>query len=108
MDEAVDGGDGHGRIGEDLVPFAEGLITSDDEALALVALGDELEQDGGLGLILAHITEVVEDEAVELVELGESGGQHEIAPGGLQLLHEVGRAGEEHAVAVVDEPGADG
>ena len=32
MDEAVDGGDGHGRIGEDLVPLAEGLIAGDDEA----------------------------------------------------------------------------
>ena len=75
MDEAVDGGDGHGRIGEDLVPLAEGLIAGDDEALALVALGDEVEEDGGLGLILTHIIEVVEDEAVELVELGE-GGRH--------------------------------
>src|SRR6476660_9362075 len=33
MDEAVDGGDGDGRIGEDLVPLAEGLIASDNEAL---------------------------------------------------------------------------
>lgn len=32
----------HGRIGEDLVPLAEGLIAGDDEAQALVALGDEL------------------------------------------------------------------
>ena len=47
MDEAVDGGDGDGRIGEDLVPLAEGLIAGDDKALALVALGDEFEQDGG-------------------------------------------------------------
>ena len=53
-------------------------------------------------------TAVVEDEASELVEFGEGGRQHEVAPGGLKLLHEVGRAGEEHAVAVVDEPGADG
>ena len=41
MDEAVDGGDGHGRIGEDLGPLAEWLIAGDDEALAqaLRALG---------------------------------------------------------------------
>jgi len=71
MDEAVDRGDGDRRIGKDLPPFREGLIAGDDEGAPFVALGDELEQDRGLGLILADIAEVVEDEAVEPIEFGE-------------------------------------
>lgn len=71
MDEAVDRGDGDRRIGKDLPPFREGLIAGDDEGAPFVALGDELEQDGGLGLILADIAEVIEDEAVEPIEFGE-------------------------------------
>ncbi len=71
MDEAVDRGDSYRRIGKDLPPFREGLIAGDDEGAPFVALGDELEQDGGLGLILADIAEVIEDEAVEPIEFGE-------------------------------------
>src|SRR5215207_3147763 len=51
-----------------------------------VALGDQLEQYAGLGLIFADIAEVVEDQAVELVELGEGRRQGEIAPRSLQFL----------------------
>jgi hypothetical protein len=70
VDEPVDGGDRHGLVGGDPVPLAERLIAGDDEALALVALvalGDEPGEDVGLGLILADVAEVVEDQAVELV-----------------------------------------
>jgi len=108
VDEAVDGGDGDGRVGEHLVPLAEGLIAGDDQAVALVSLGDQLEEDGGLGLILSDVAEIIEDDAIELVELGESCWQDEIAAGGLEFLHEIGGAGEEHAIAVIDKAGADG
>src|SRR5271167_1005554 len=50
---AVDRGHSHRRIGEDLVPLAEGLIAGGDQAASLVALGDQLEQDIGLGLVLS-------------------------------------------------------
>src|SRR5208282_6877534 len=59
--EAVDGGNRHGLVGEDLIPAAEWLIGRDEQAAALVACGDQLEQHAGLGLILADIREVVED-----------------------------------------------
>ena len=36
---------------------------------------------------------MVEDEAVELVELGKGRRQDEITPGGLQLLNKIGGAG---------------
>jgi len=107
VDEAVDRRHGHRRIGEDLVPRAEGLVAGRDQALALVTLGDELEQHGGLGLILADISEVIENQAIKSVELGERGWQRQVAPRRLQLLHEIGGAGEEDAAAGVDERGAE-
>jgi hypothetical protein len=48
VDEPVDGGDGEGGIGEHLVPFTERLVAGDDETFALVAFGDQFEQDCGL------------------------------------------------------------
>jgi len=73
VDQAIDGGDGHRRVGEDLVPFAEGLVGGHQERSALVAGGDELEEDAGLGLVLPRVAEVVEDQEVVLVELGDGG-----------------------------------
>jgi len=70
MNEAVDGGDGDGLVGEDAFPGAEWLVGGDGEAAVLVASGDEFEGDGALGLILLRVGDVVEDQEVELVELG--------------------------------------
>ena len=39
-------------------------ITGGNQTLARVALGDELEQHGGFGLILADIAEVIENQAI--------------------------------------------
>lgn len=107
MDEAVDGGDSHGGIGKDPVPFGEWLVAGDDERAVLVAFGDELEQDAGLGLVLTGVAEVIEDEAVEPIEPGEHGGERQIAPGGLKLLDKIGGAGEQDASAAFDEGVAD-
>ena len=61
VNEAIDGGDGDGLVGEDPVPGAEGLVGGDGEASGLVAPGDQLEEDGALGLILLGIGDVVEE-----------------------------------------------
>ena len=37
MDEVGDGGEGHGGVGEDAVPFAEGLVRGDEGGAALVS-----------------------------------------------------------------------
>ena len=108
VDEPVYGGDGNRGIRKHLIPFAERLIAGDDEAFPFVALGNEFEQDGGFGLIFADIAEIVEDEAVELVELGQDSGQVEVPARGLQLLDEIGGPGKQDAVAVIDEAGANG
>ena len=103
VDEPVDGGDGDGGVGEDAVPGAEGLVGGDGEAARLVAPRDELEEDGGLGLVLLGVGEVVEDDEVEAVELRQRAFEGEVSSGGLEALHEVCGAGVEDAVAGLDQ-----
>ena len=98
MDEAVDGGERHGGIGEDLSPFAEGLVGGDEHGAPLVAGADELEQHAGLGLVLGDVGEVVEDQQVEAIEPVDGGFEAEFAARDLKLLDEIGGAGE-HAPA---------
>jgi hypothetical protein len=62
VDEAVDDGERHRLIGEDLAPFAEWLVGGDQQGSPLVSGTDEFEQDAGFGLILGDIGEVVEDQ----------------------------------------------
>ncbi len=92
--QAVDCGDGHGLVSEDGGPVGEGAVAGDDEAAVLIALGDEFEEDAGFRLVFAHISEVVEDEAVNAIELGKEGWQGEVAPGGLESLDQVVGADE--------------
>src|SRR3546814_8859475 len=63
--------------------------------MALVAMGDELEQGAGLDLVLADVGQVVEDDEIELVELVEHRGQAEVASCGLELLDHVGCGAEQ-------------
>ncbi len=86
MDQAVDRSHRHARIGEHVVPARERLVGGDQDAAPLVALGDELEQDAGLGLVLANIGDVVEDEQVVAIELGQRLRQLQALTGGLQAL----------------------
>ena len=44
VDEAVDHGGGDDVVAEDFAPASEGLVAGDDQRGALVAAGDELEE----------------------------------------------------------------
>ena len=101
--QAVDGGDGHGGLGEDLVPLAERLVGGDQQGALLVTCADQFEQDAGLGLILGDVGKIIEHEEVKLVELPDGGLECQLAACGLQALSEIGGASEQHAVAVLDE-----
>src|SRR3546814_19118786 len=79
LHEAVDRGDSHGWIWKDVVPGRKLLVGGDGDRMALVAMGDELEQGAGLDLVLADVGQVVEDDEIELVELVEHRGQAEVA-----------------------------
>ena len=54
MDEAVDGGEGHGLIREDLAPLAERLVGGDQHGSPFVSGGNQLEEDAGLGMVLGE------------------------------------------------------
>jgi len=103
VDQSVDGSDGDGVVWEDPAPGAEGLVGGDGEAPGFVAPRDELEEHGALGLILLRIGDVVEDDQVELVELGEGGFESEVAAGSLKPLHHIGGAAVEDTLAGFDE-----
>ena len=108
VDQPVDGGQRHGRVGEDRVPGAEGLIGGDQHGTPLVARADEFEEHAGLGLILGDIGDVVEDQQVELVELRNGAFESEIAACLLEFLDQIGGAGEEHTVAIFHQRQPDG
>lgn len=93
VDEAVDRSERHCGVGENPVPFAEGLIGGDHDGTPLVTGGDELEEHARLGLVLGNVGQVVEDEQIELVELVDGGFQLQLASRDLKLLDEIGGAG---------------
>src|SRR5665213_3232482 len=83
VDEAIDGGEGHGGVWEALAPFAERLVGGDQGGAALVAAADQLEENGGLGLLRGDVGQVVEDQEVEAVEPGDGRFEGQLATGEL-------------------------
>src|SRR5881227_3890125 len=74
----------------------------------LVAASDQLEQHTRFGLILADVDDVIEDQQMILVELGECTFERELAARDLQALDEIAGSHEQHAPSVLDECEADG
>jgi hypothetical protein len=103
MDEAVDGrGGGHGIL-EDAVPFTEDEVAGDEERAPLVALGHEGEEDLDFLSALLDVANVVEDEQVERVELGQSARESEVTFGSEELLDEAKGRGEEDGTTSLHE-----
>ena len=71
MDEAVDRGGGRHGVLEDPVPLAEDEVARDQQRAALVALGEQREEDLGLLGALLDVAEVVEDQELEEIELAQ-------------------------------------
>jgi hypothetical protein len=71
VDEPFNGREGHGLVWEEPASVAEGLVGDDEDRTARVFGRDEFEQDGSFRLILGKVGDVVEDEEMELVELGD-------------------------------------
>ena len=103
VNEAVDGGKGHGVAAEDLAPGAERLVGDQQERAVLVARADEFEEHAGLRILRGHIGEVVEDQEVVLVELADGGFEGEVPACRLELLHQRRRALVEDPEPVLDE-----
>jgi hypothetical protein len=96
--EPVDGCQRHGLVGENLAPFAEGLVGRDQQGSAFIAGGDQLEQHTGLGLILGDVSDIVEDQQLVLVELGDGGFEPQLPARHLQPLDEVGGTHENGSI----------
>ena len=107
MHEPVDGRQRHGLFGEDRALFAERLVGGDEQGAVFVAGTDQFEQYAGLGLVLAHVGDVVEDEQVVLVELADRGLEHQFAPRDLEFLHQIGSVRVQDPEAIFDECQAD-
>ena len=101
MDEPVDGGQRHGGVREDPVPFAEGLVGRDQDRPPLVTGRDQLEQNAGLGLVLGDVGEIVEYQEIELVELGDGVLELEFPARDLQFLDQIRGPGEQNAPSVL-------
>ncbi len=69
----------------------------------MAAGGDQLEQHTGLGLILGDVGDVIEDQQLILVELGDGGFEPQFPARHLQPLDEVCGADEQHTPAVLYE-----
>ena len=103
MDQAVDGCQRHSLVREHLAPFTEWLIGGDQHRAPLVATSDQLEQHARFGLILADVDDVIEDQQMILIELGERTFEGELAARDLQALDEIAGAHEQHAPSVLNK-----
>ncbi len=83
------------------------LIGRDQHRASLVACADEFEQHAGLGLILGDISEIVKDHEIEAIETTDGRLEVELTSRHLELLHEIGGAGEQDAPSVLNEGEAD-
>jgi hypothetical protein len=63
----------------------------------------QFKQHIGFGLVLGDVGEIIEDQEVEFVQLGNGGFEGEFAAGDLQSLNQICGAGEQHSPAVFDK-----
>src|SRR5207249_9435061 len=78
------------------------------QGASVLAASEQLELHTGFGLILADVDDVIKDQEVILVKLGECAFKREFATRDLQSLDEIAGAHEEHAPSVLDEREPDG
>jgi hypothetical protein len=106
VDEAVDHGGGHDGVAEGLAPAPEGLVGGDDDAGALVAGRDELEEQVGGVSFEGDVADFVDDDERVAPEPGEFLVE---SPGGVGLgeaIDPLCRGGEQQPVAGLAGPAA--
>src|SRR5262249_19888394 len=107
VNEAVDDSDRHCLVREDFAPFAEGLVGGDEERAPFVAGADQLKEHAGFSLVFGDVGNVIEDQQVEFVELGDGGFESEVARAILSPLAQIDGAGKQSAPAFFDESEAE-
>ena len=72
VNESVNGSDGHHGVAEDRFPLTERLISRDHDAFTLIAISNQLKENGGFSFRLLDVAEVINDDEIKAVELFES------------------------------------
>src|SRR5271157_4556763 len=64
MGEAVQQGGDAGGVGEDGVPFLEGLVGGQEDGIAFIAVVDDFEQQVGSVSVVGEVTTFIDDQQV--------------------------------------------
>src|ERR1039457_6365870 len=89
MDEAVGRGHGGHWVLEDLVQLGKHEIGGDDDGLPLVAFGEKVKEDLPLLAGLLGVAELVADDRVVVLELGQHGVELELSLGCEELAYQL-------------------
>src|SRR5271166_6151453 len=87
----VEKGGCHSLALEDLAPFAERKIACHQDAAALVAIGEDPEEQLDATAAHRHVAQLVADQQVRPVELGQEAVQGELLLFLFQSTHQLGR-----------------
>ena len=60
MHQPIHEGDDTGGVGEDLVPFAKGLVRGQDGGPLLITAGDDFEQQIGVTSVVGQIPDLID------------------------------------------------
>ena len=86
MHNAIDGSSGGHRVFEDLVPFREHQVAGDHHRAALITLGEEGKQHFHPVAVLLHVTDVVNDDDIEVIEALQRSFEFKVSFGDQQSL----------------------
>jgi hypothetical protein len=108
MEEPVQDGGGQDLIAEDRAPLRHHLIGGDQQAAALVAPRDQLEEEMGAAPLEGQIAELVDDQQLRLGEKHQPVGELTIGLGPRERAEERGRTDEEDRVPRFDDGAPEG
>ena len=103
MQEPVEDGGGDHLVAEDLAPLRDHLIGGDEHAAALVATGDELEEEVGAAPLEGQVPELIDDEELRFREEADLVGETSLGLGLGERADELGRRDEENRVPSFDD-----
>jgi hypothetical protein len=107
MYQAIDRGDHHSLIRKNFIPFGKWLISGDQQRAVLVASADEFEQSAGLGVVLVDVRDVVANQQMVFIELGDGCFKLQCLARLLETLNKVSGPRKQHTITVFDESAPD-
>src|SRR5512138_699949 len=93
---------------EDFDPLAEGQVGGDDDAAALVAVGEHVEEQLAAHAVEGHEAELVDDEQLDAVQSALQPTKLSRITSFYQRAHQVGGACEEYSAACASSFDAEG